>query len=293
MGAYMFVNIMLFFILFTTSAQASKFTDKVCYILLKKGTYTDDWSWATSSSLYSQLTGVLAGFAFTAIILLISSFPSKQNLFKDQKTDNIIIPTYSLLIVFIGLIIASFLFAMLTGYTINCNTLQILDVNGTIASFIFAICIMQMFMSIVLLFKTYTFNNDIIPMSKSVFKGVSYIALFYIFSTIIESKVIQISNYILLFTPMVSILIVIIIGKYVIKSKRVSSFLKCNFAKCISWIFVVFMILGVLFEINSFFELIYNIWEYLLFSHLLLIIQCLIYLIFDFYVSEEILMTEN
>lgn len=243
--------------------------------------YVDNWNWAAASSLYSQLTGVLAGFAFTAIVLLISNLPKKQQI------DDIGKPAYSLLIVFVGLIMASFLFAFLTGYTKNDSTILLMDICGTIASFIFAICMMQMFMSIVFLFKSYNFPTVVLSKGHLAFHGISFLAIFYMISTMAEAKLLLNSQGKTIYLILLPI-IIIVFGKLLLKIKCISSYLKNIFYKCISLIFASFIIVGIVFEAISYFEYILSLNQFLFISFILIIIQSLAFLLFDYFLLDNI-----
>ena len=69
----------------------------------------DPIAWNVISGYHSQLTGVLAGFVFAALTLLLSNPPRGKS--ARDISDSLLL----LLLVFLSLILASFLYAVATG----------------------------------------------------------------------------------------------------------------------------------------------------------------------------------
>ncbi|MBN1250233.1 MAG: hypothetical protein JXC32_21395, partial [Anaerolineae bacterium] len=61
---------------------------------------------------YGQMTGVLAGFAFTALVLLLATTPSEQHLPAVRRGEGV---PLSLFVAFIALVIATLLYSVLAG----------------------------------------------------------------------------------------------------------------------------------------------------------------------------------
>ena len=85
------------------------------------------WSMAKSAALHSQLAGLLAGFLFLCVTVLISRQPATGD-----QTDNII---YLVSTSFVVLLVASFMFGVVSGHSDASKALML----GTISAILLAI----------------------------------------------------------------------------------------------------------------------------------------------------------
>lgn len=101
-----------------------------------------------TSGLYSQLTGVLAGFSFTAVVIAISRSLESANQQDDQVKASLDEAMPMMICSFLGLVVTSLTYAAITGDADNTGRATIEELVGGLA---FAIAGLLMFYSIVLL----------------------------------------------------------------------------------------------------------------------------------------------
>lgn len=94
----------------------------------------------TASGFYSALCGVLAGFCFTAIILLLGDYNRRG---EDSK--GLEAPLLVLYVTFFALVVCSFLYGVVTGDTDSAARANLLSL---LASCIFAVAALAMFLTI-------------------------------------------------------------------------------------------------------------------------------------------------
>ncbi|WP_320163342.1 hypothetical protein [uncultured Trichococcus sp.] len=132
--------------------------------------------WATMSSNYANFAGILAGFVFSGIFLLL----------EDEKRDAS--EVISILIVgFFGLLLTAFLFSNISGMAAEANDLgriRMVAFHMVIASIIFSIAIMQMFLSLVFIFILYRLPTQVISLGKTIYYGSALIATMFVIRTI-------------------------------------------------------------------------------------------------------------
>jgi hypothetical protein len=126
----------------------------------------DPIAWNTISGYHSQLTGVLAGFVFAALTLLLSTPP------RGKSTREISEPLLMLLLVFLSLILASFLYAVATGERSPTGPV----LSNMFASFIFSLAAVQMFLCLSWLFFEYGAAPVVLGGTHMVVEGVVLIA---------------------------------------------------------------------------------------------------------------------
>lgn len=130
------------------------------------------------SSNYANFAGILAGFAFSGIYLLIEY---------EKKDASEVISI--LLVGFFGLLLSSFLFSNMTKLNLeegNITQIKQAGFSIVIASIIFSLSIMQMFLSLVFIFILYKLPKQVINLGKIIYYEASLIATFFIITTIPE-----------------------------------------------------------------------------------------------------------
>jgi ABC-type uncharacterized transport system permease subunit len=116
---------------------------------------------ATMSSNYANFAGILAGFVFSGIFLLL----------EDEKRDASEVISI-LLVGFFGLLLTAFLFSNISGMdaeTLDENRIRMVAFHMVIASIIFSIAIMQMFLSLVFIFILYQLPTQVISLGKTIY----------------------------------------------------------------------------------------------------------------------------
>ena len=127
--------------------------------------FTQYVDWPTISGYHSQLTGVLAGFAFAALTLLISNPP-------DGKTArDISDPLYTLLAVFFSMIISSVLYALATGVKSNTGPAY----ANMFASVVFAVAAVQLFGCLSWFFREYRLAPEVVEGAHALCEGATLI----------------------------------------------------------------------------------------------------------------------
>jgi len=132
--------------------------------------------WATMSSNYANFAGILAGFVFSGIFLLL----------EDEKRDASEVISI-LLVGFFGLLLTAFLFSNISGMdaeTIDPDRIRLVAFHMVIASIIFSIAIMQMFLSLVFIFILYRLPTQVINLGKTIYYGSALIATMFVVRTI-------------------------------------------------------------------------------------------------------------
>lgn len=128
--------------------------------------------WLNIGSSSSNFAGIMAGFAFSGIYLLL----------EDEKTK--VSEVISILLVgFFGLLLAAFLYANTGGMATDQNTPEqdkITFLHGVIASVIFAISIIQMFLSLVFIFIVYDLPREVIVLGMTVYYGATFVVAMFI-----------------------------------------------------------------------------------------------------------------
>lgn len=131
---------------------------------------------ATMSSNYANFAGILAGFVFSGIFLLL----------EDEKRDASEVISI-LLVGFFGLLLTAFLFSNISGMdaeTLDENRIRMVAFHMVIASIIFSIAIMQMFLSLVFIFILYQLPPQVISLGKTIYYGSALIATMFVIRTI-------------------------------------------------------------------------------------------------------------
>ncbi len=132
--------------------------------------------WFNLGSSYSNFAGIMAGFAFSGIYLLL----------EDRKTK--VSEVISILLVgFFGLLLAAFLYANTGGMATDQNTpeqVKMTFLHGVIASVIFAISIIQMFLSLVFIFIVYDLPREVIVLGMTVYYGATFVVAMFIIRTL-------------------------------------------------------------------------------------------------------------
>lgn len=132
--------------------------------------------WATMSSNYANFAGILAGFVFSGIFLLL----------EDEKRDASEVISI-LLVGFFGLVLTAFLFSNISGMEadpLDQNRMRMVSFHFVIASIIFSIAIMQMFLSLVFIFILYELPTQVINLGKTIYYGSALIATMFVIRTI-------------------------------------------------------------------------------------------------------------
>lgn len=132
--------------------------------------------WATMSSNYANFAGILAGFVFSGIFLLL----------EDEKRDASEVISI-LLVGFFGLVLTAFLFSNISGMEadpLDQNRMRMVSFHLVIASIIFSIAIMQMFLSLVFIFILYELPTQVISLGKTIYYGSALIATMFVIRTI-------------------------------------------------------------------------------------------------------------
>lgn len=127
--------------------------------------FTQYVDWPTISGYHSQLTGVLAGFAFAALTLLISNPPD------GKSARDISDPLYTLLAVFFSLIISSFLYALATGDKSPTGP----AFANMFASVVFAVASVQLFGCLAWFFREYRLAPDVVEGAHALCEGATLI----------------------------------------------------------------------------------------------------------------------
>ncbi len=141
----------------------------------KKSMEIANVSWQTLAGYHSNLTGVLAGFTFAALTLLLTNPPKNVN----NNSSKISVYIYALLVVFFGLILTSFLLAATTGDKED----QRAAYRAIVASLAFAISTPLMFVSLSWFFKVYGIDNDVLRYTRTLTRVICAASGFYIIRT--------------------------------------------------------------------------------------------------------------
>lgn len=138
------------------------------------------WDIAQSAPLHSQLTGVLAGFVFTSILLLLSNPPDKSRVAGISRSLN------TLYVVFITLVVSSFLYAFCAadGSAVGGTPSERMWILMTLACFVFAISGVYLFYSIAWLMHDYGIDLQVAKFVSYGFYGVTVVALLYLVRTV-------------------------------------------------------------------------------------------------------------
>ena len=120
-----------------------------------------------SAELYSQLTGVLAGFVFSTMMIMLSAPP------RDRDKHQLSLPLHTFLGVFFSLIVTSFLYAVIAG-EVDEGRAALLNLY---ASFVFAQAAVAMFVSITWFFEVYDVSSSVRVHSRWMANGVALIAV--------------------------------------------------------------------------------------------------------------------
>ena len=86
-----------------------------------------------TSGLYSQLTGVLAGFSFTAVVIAISRSLESANQQDDQVKASLDEAMPMMICSFLGLVVTSLTYAAITGDADNTGRATIEELVGGLA----------------------------------------------------------------------------------------------------------------------------------------------------------------
>lgn len=130
----------------------------------------------TMSSNYANLAGILAGFSFSGIYLLIE--------YEKRDSSEVIGILFA---GFFGLILAAFLFSNISRIAYDPGSpdlMKELAFNVVIASIIFCIAVIQMFVSLVFIFILYRLPKLVISLGKIIYYETSLITAMFITTTI-------------------------------------------------------------------------------------------------------------
>lgn len=165
------------------------------------------------SSNYANLAGILAGFSFSGIYLLIE--------YEKRDASEVI---SILLVGFFGLILSAFLFSNISKMNLdleNLNQLKKIGLSVVISSIIFCIAIMQMFLSLVFIFILYRLPKQVISLGKILYYETSIITTLFIITTIPrlfpDENIIPSLSRDLLVTALLTIAVIFTLSKMFIK----------------------------------------------------------------------------
>lgn len=133
------------------------------------------FDWPNMSSSYANFAGILAGFVFSGIFLLL----------EDEKRDASEVISI-LMVGFFGLLLSAFLFSNISGFNMETASpiqMRMLSFRILVASIIFSITIMQMFLSLIFIFILYRLPQQVISLGKNIYYGSSFIATMFVIRT--------------------------------------------------------------------------------------------------------------
>lgn len=161
------------------------------------------------SSSYANFAGILAGFVFSGIFLLL----------EDEKRDASEVISI-LMVGFFGLLLSAFLFSNISGFnmeTANPLQLKMLAFRMLVASIIFSLTIMQMFLSLIFIFILYRLPQQVLSLGKMIYYGSSFIATMFVIRTFSalysEGNILSTLTRDLFLTVLVSAAVIFIISK--------------------------------------------------------------------------------
>lgn len=132
-------------------------------------------NWSATAGLHSQLTGVMAGFAFAAIALFLSNPP------RHNAVGGIGAPVCSLLVTFLALILSSFLFASMASEAVDKEAVTALFVWPSV---VFAVAAAQLLLSLVWFLQAYHLDASVVRTGGLVLGGAIFVAALGISDTI-------------------------------------------------------------------------------------------------------------
>jgi hypothetical protein len=218
--------------------------------------------WLNIGSAYSNFAGIMAGFAFSGIYLLLED--------RKGKVSEVI---SILLVGFFGLLLAAFPFANTGGMATNQNTPEqdkITLLHGVIASVIFAISIIQMFLSLVFIFIVYDLPREVIILGMTVYYGASFVVAMFIIRSLpviqnTPTERLPITNG-LYVTAGISALILLALLKSV--REKLDDFFENHFTHIMIGTFVFMLFLTAVYNMDALFKTDIPI----IFDHLLILI---------------------
>lgn len=210
------------------------------------------WNISQSAGYYSQFAGVLAGFVFVAITLLLT--PANLEIFKDPSRKQArTITLQSLFVSFFSLLISSFLFAVIAGEQTTIRAFAL----GGIASSLFVLSVLQVMLSINWLFKGYGVDRSILTLGWWLYQAVTIIAWLYVIFFFYDLIWVQTENEweILLYIGLgigllgylVPLVIAMILRKLLATEKLYPSILYCSAALIV----VASIIYGILSDLSE------------------------------------------
>jgi hypothetical protein len=146
--------------------------------------FLDNFNVQAASGYYSQLAGVLAGFVFTAMILLLSNPPKVRGGTAGDGSAVISTPLLAFFVVLFQLIVASFSYAVVTG---DSGTPRA-TVLGLFASCVLAIASAEMFITIAWFFKVYGVSRLVMRICFWLCSGVGFIVLIWLLKTMGDTE---------------------------------------------------------------------------------------------------------
>ena len=155
----------------------------------------NEFSWIAVGSTYSQYAGLLAGFMFTAIIIILSE-PRKPRLNCRRDTSS----TWhmsSLLLTCFGGLLTAFLLAHFTGYPSNPTGPEPIhmQVMAALISFMLALTVAQMFLSLYYVLHYYRLKEPVLALARLLFYVMVVISLLLVLPAMLEAQPLEKGNY--------------------------------------------------------------------------------------------------
>jgi hypothetical protein len=227
------------------------------------------------SSNYANLAGILAGFSFSGIYLLIE--------YEKRDASEVI---SILLVGFFGLILSAFLFSNISRIPVdqeNLVQMKELVFSVVVASIIFCISVIQMFVSLVFIFILYRLPKMVINLGKIIYYETAIITAMFITTTIpklyLDRNIEDLTNDLFL-TGLVFALFIFALSK--ILMRKLDIFFEKSFIKIVAGITLLMLIL-----VGFYRSPIYLGEIPVIFPHVLNLIYILIIMINSFSINHE------
>ena len=230
----------------------------------------------TMSSNYANLAGILAGFSFSGVYLLIE--------YEKRDSSEVVGILFA---GFFGLILAAFLFSNISRISYDPGSPELmkeLAFNVVIASIIFCIAVIQMFVSLVFIFILYRLSKLVISLGKIIYYETALITAMFITTTIPRLYLIDDPNTGLVkdlfLTGLVFVLLIFILSK--IFMKKLDRIFEKNFLQIVAGITVLMVMLVGIFRSRIYLGEIP-----VLFPHFLNLLYILIIMVNGFSINHE------